>query len=245
MSIKTEPGIAPGSAAVAEASSPTLARQTYERLRADVLAGHWQPGRKLLMHELRERYQVGASPLREALNRLASEEWVVHNDQRGFAVAGATQAQLEDLVNTRVAVESLAIGQAFDRRGPEWEEPLVLAFHRLSRTPRSISADAYAENPEWERQHRAFHRALLAGCGSALLLGFCEQLYDQAYRFRQLAARVAYKRRNEQDEHQAIFDAVMRGELEQARALLAEHYRRTASIFEHERDSAGSPADEH
>jgi len=214
------------------ASAPTLARVTYERLRADVLAGHWQPGRKLLMHELRDRYQVGASPLREALNRLASEEWVVHNDQRGFVVAQATQAQLDDLVATRIAIESLAIGQAFERRTAAWEEQLVVAFHRLSRTPRSVSPDSYEENPDWERQHREFHMALLAGCGSELLLNFCSQLYDQAYRFRQLAARAAYKRRNELDEHRAIFDAVMSARLDEAVGLLSAHYRRTASIFE-------------
>lgn len=231
LSTKIEAGITPGGEAGATAA-PTLARLTYERLRSDVLAGHWRPGRKLLMHELRDRYQVGASPLREALNRLASEEWVVHNDQRGFMVAQATQAALDDLVNTRIAIESLAIGQACERRTPAWEEPLVVAFHRLSRTPRSVAPDSYEENPEWEKQHRDFHRALLAGCGSELLLNFCDQLYDRAYRFRQLAARTAYKRRNELDEHQAIFDAVLNGRADEAQALLAAHYRRTASIFE-------------
>lgn len=212
-------------------SMPTLARTTYDRLRADVLSGRWQPGRKLLMHELREHYQVGASPLREALNRLASEEWVVHSDQRGFSVAQATQEQLDDLVSTRISVESLAMTQAFANRSPAWEEKMVLAFHRLSRTPRSVGADDYEENPEWERLHRAFHVSLLDGCGSPLLLGFCEQLYDQAYRYRQLAARKAYKRRNELDEHHAIFDAVMGANLEEAQRLMAEHYRRTAGIF--------------
>ena len=221
---------------------PTLARTTYDRLRADVLSGRWQPGRKLLMHELREHYQVGASPLREALNRLASEEWVVHSDQRGFSVAQATQTQLDDLVSTRIAVESLALAQAFDRRTPEWEEKLVLAFHRLSRTPRSVQAESYEENPEWERLHRAFHMAMLEGCSSPLLLGFCEQLYDQAYRYRQLAARKAYKRRNELDEHRAIFDAIMGAHLDEAHRLMAEHYRRTAGIFvEGNRDPADGP----
>ncbi len=133
-----------------DAGTPTLARMTYDRLRADVLGGLWQPGRKLLMHELRERYQVGASPLREALNRLASEQWVVHNDQRGFSVAQASQAQLDDLVATRISLESLALAQAFAaRRTPEWEEKLVLAFHRMTRTPRSIAQDSYEENPAW------------------------------------------------------------------------------------------------
>jgi len=214
-----------------EISSPTLARSTYDRLRADVLSGEWEPGRKLLMHELRERYQVGASPLREALNRLASEEWVVHNDQRGFSVAQASIEQLNDLVRTRIAIESLALAQAFARRSPAWEEKLVLAFHRLSRTARSVQPDSFEENPEWERLHRAFHLALLEGCGSPLMLGFCEQLYDHAYRYRQLAAQKAYKRRNELDEHRAVFDAVMGGRLEDAQRLIAEHYQRTASIF--------------
>lgn len=238
LSTKIEAGITP----VGEPGStaaPTLARVTYERLRADVLVGHWRPGRKLLMHELRDRYQVGASPLREALNRLASEQWVVHNDQRGFMVAQATQAELEDLVNTRIGIESLAIAQACERRTPAWEEQLVVAFHRLSRTPRSVTPDSYEENPEWERQHRDFHRALLAGCDSALLLGFCDQLYDRAYRFRQLAARTAYKRRNELDEHQAIFEAILNGRADEAQGLLAAHYRRTASIVEQGVDAAG------
>lgn len=215
-----------------DASAPTLARVTYDRLRADVLAGQWQPGRKLLMHELREHYQVGASPIREALNRLTSEQWVVHNDQRGFSVAQASQAQLDDLVATRIALESMALAQAFARRDAAWEEKLVLAFHRLTRSPRSIDDDSYEENPTWERLHRAFHTTLLEGCGSPLLLGFCEQLYDQAYRYRQLAARKAYKHRNEMDEHRAVFDAVMENRLEDAQRLLAEHYRRTANIYE-------------
>ena len=214
----------------ANASSPTLARATYDRLRADVLSGAWRPGAKLLMHELRTRYQVGASPLREALNRLASEEWVVHNDQRGFSVAQASDEQLIDLVETRIAIESMTLERAFARRTPAWEEKLVLAFHRLSRTPRSIHPDTFEENPEWERLHRAFHLTLLEGCGSALTLGFCEQLYDQAYRYRQLAARQSYKVRNELDEHRAVFDAVMAGHLTQATQLIADHYRRTAAI---------------
>lgn len=215
-----------------EISTPTLTRATYDRLRADVLSGEWQPGRKLLMHELRERYQVGASPLREALNRLASEEWVVHNEQRGFSVAQATPERLDDLVATRISIESLALAQALARRTPEWEEKLVLAFHRLSRTPRSVQSDSFEENPEWERLHRAYHLTLLEGCGSPLMLGFCEQLYDHAYRYRQLAAQKAYKRRNELDEHRALFDAVMAGRLDEAQRLMAEHYRRTAGFVD-------------
>lgn len=219
-------------------ASATLTVSTYDRLRADLLAGHWAPERKLLMHELRSCYGVGATPLREALNRLASEGWVVHHEQRGFCVAGVSAERLHDLVETRIAVESLALAQAFANASPAWEERLLLAFHRLSRSPRSRLADSFKENPDWEQWHRDFHLALLSGCNSPLLLNFCSQLYDQAYRYRMLAAKTAYKRRDELDEHRQIFDAVMARRLEDAQSLLADHYRRTARIIEVDADGA-------
>ncbi|OVZ55891.1 hypothetical protein CDO44_22325 [Pigmentiphaga sp. NML080357] len=211
-------------------TAPSMTVQIYERLRADLLDGLWPPGQKLPMHRLREHYAIGASPLREALSRLVAEGLAVHNDQRGFSAAAVSPAELDDIVRNRIALESIALEQGLARRGPEWEEALLIAFHRLSRTPRSVDADSYEENPVWEQQHRAFHFALLSACGSPLLMGFCEQLYDRAYRYRQLAARKAYKRRNELDEHRAIFEAVMAGDLETAKQLLAQHYQRTASL---------------
>jgi hypothetical protein len=66
-------------------------------------------------------------------------------------------------LNTRIAIESLPLGQAFERRDAAWEEQLLLAFHSLSRTPRSVTPDSYEENQKWERQHPEFHHSLLAG----------------------------------------------------------------------------------
>lgn len=209
----------------------SLTRLAYERLRSDVLAANLKPGQKLVMHALRERYSSGASPLREALSRLTTEGLVVHNEQRGFVVAEASEEGLRDLVRTRIAVETSALAQAMRNPSPTWEETLVLSFHRLSRAPRSLHPERYEENPKWERLHRAFHLALLEGCESPLLMGFCEQLYDQAYRYRQLAARTAHGHRNELDEHRDIFDAVMAHRLEEGQRLLAEHYERTATLL--------------
>ncbi|MDR6539676.1 FCD domain-containing protein [Variovorax soli] len=155
----------------------------------------------------------------------------MHNEQRGFVVADASAEQLQDLVRTRIAIESTALAQAFTNPAADREENLVLAFHRLSRAPRSLHEDRYEENPQRERLHRAFHFTLLQGCGSTLLLGSCEQRYDLAYRYRQLAARSAHKQRHEFNEHRAMFDAVMARRLEEAQRLIAAHYERTAKLF--------------
>lgn len=214
-----------------EPAQPTLASSVYERLRQDILRGQLAPGSKLRIEFVSERYMAGHSPVREALNRLSSDGLVDRRDQRGFYVAAASVADLLELTRTRCWVEEIGLRESIKAFRPEWEEGVVLALHRLGRVPRSISAEAYQENPEWERLHRAFHRSLIAGCESRWLMAFCDQLADQAYRYRQLSAQQVFPKRKEGDEHQAVVEAVFRRDADQAVALISEHYRKTAQII--------------
>jgi DNA-binding GntR family transcriptional regulator len=214
-----------------EAPTLTLASSVYERLRDDILRGQLAPGGKLRIEFVSERYDAGHSPVREALNRLSSDGLVDRRDQRGFYVAAASEADLLELTRTRCWLEEIGLRESIRSCSPEWEEGLVLALHRLGRVPRSISPDTYQENPEWEQLHRAFHRSLIAGCGSRWLLGFCDQLADQAYRYRQLSAQHAFPKRKEKNEHQAIVNAALARDADAAVALLNEHYRKTADII--------------
>jgi len=213
------------------ATLPTLASSVYERLRADILRGELLPGDKLRIEFVSERYEAGHSPVREALNRLSSDGLVDRRDQRGFYVAAASMADLLELTRTRCWLEEIGLRESMRAFTHEWEEGVVLAQHRLARIPRSISPDEYQENPEWESLHRAFHRSLIAGCGSRWLLGFCEQLADQAYRYRQLSVQRVYPKRKEKDEHESIVNAIFKRDADTAVALLNEHYRKTANII--------------
>jgi len=170
----------------------TQASTVYESLRRDLLNGRLVAGRKLLMRQLVDRYQAGQTPIREALNRLVADGLVTCHDQRGFTATAISLEELDELTRTRCWVEALALRHAMAAATPEWEEALVLACHRLVRTPRSASADGYEEHPEWERMHRAFHRTLLRPCASAPLIGFCEQLADRLYRYRQLSVTKSF-----------------------------------------------------
>lgn len=209
----------------------TLASSVYDMMRRDILKGELPPGEKLRVEYLRDRYGVGASPIREALNRLSVDGVVMRVDQKGFRVAGVSGAELDELIKTRCWLEETAIRESIAAGDDAWEEGLVLAFHRLSKTPRSADQVAYAINPDWEILHRAFHLALIGACGSRWLISYCEQLNDLADRYRQLAIRETYPRRNELDEHKAIMDAAVSRNAERAVEGLMEHYRRTADII--------------
>ena len=80
----------------------TRASAVYEQLRADITHGVLEPGAKLRVGAMGERYGVGASPLREALNRLSAEGLVARTDQRGFSVAALSWDELPILTRNRV-----------------------------------------------------------------------------------------------------------------------------------------------
>ena len=216
----------------------TISDAVHARLREDILDGVLPPGEKLRIDQVCTRYGVTSTPVREALNQLAVEGFVLRRAQRGFYVAEANNAELEELTNTRCWVESIALREAIGHRTTAWEETLVLAFHRLSRTRRSISDEVFRDNPDWEEAHRAFHRALLATCPSRQLIAFCARLSDHAVRYRRLAMSAIYPKRDVASEHRAIMEAATEGRTEEAVERLVQHYRHTAAIIAAEQPSA-------
>lgn len=214
----------------ARRAATTVASAVYDQLRVDILTGSLRPGEKLRSEYLRDRYQAGISPVREALNRLATEHLVCRQDQRGFHVAGVSRADLAALTKTRCWLEEIALRESIERGDEAWEEQVVLAYHRLSRIPRSPEAASCAFNPKWEEMHRAFHNALISACGSYWLIGFCEQLADQADRYRQLAATVDMPRRNERAEHQELMEAALDRDAERAVAIECAHLQKTTDM---------------
>ena len=59
----------PGAAAKTQPEKTTLAERAYDGLRQDIVSGALGPGQPLRMAQLAQRYDMGFSPLREALNR--------------------------------------------------------------------------------------------------------------------------------------------------------------------------------
>jgi DNA-binding GntR family transcriptional regulator len=209
----------------------TRATSLYDQLRTDLLGGVLEPGSKLAIEALAACYGTGQTPLREALNRLVADGLVERREQRGFAVAGISAADLAEITKTRCWLEEIALRESIAAHRTEWEEALVLAHHRLARTPRSLAADHFEDNPEWEPLHRAFHRALIAGCDSRWLLSFCEQLADQHHRYRRLSAPRAFAKRGVKSEHLQLLEAALAGRADDAVALLRAHFERTARVI--------------
>ncbi len=210
---------------VPDGDSPgtTLTQDVYERLRADILNGCFAPGLKLKVAALSAHYETGASPIREALSRLSSEDLVTKTEKRGFRVAEIDERSYRDIFEVRCLIESDALRRSIARGDQSWEDQLTLAFFRLDRASR---ADEY-----WEDKHRAFHMALVAGSQSELLTRYVSELYDQAVRYRNLSRSRLGRKRDGRDEHRRIFEAAIGREADAAVSALIEHYRNTLDVL--------------
>ena len=217
-------------AADGEAAPRSLTTLAFDRPRSDILAGELRPKDKLRIQQLTERYDIGATAIREALSRLVTEGLVTSEDQRGFCVAGVSRDELLDLTRTRLWIEQTALRAAIANGDVEWEAGVMASLHRLSRmaAPGTSAQAAIA----WRQAHRQFHFALLEGCRSAWTMRLCATLYDQTERYRNLSGKVRDgAKRDVLKEHRAIADAVLARDADRACELLAEHFEGTTKII--------------
>ncbi|WP_458526244.1 DNA-binding transcriptional regulator CsiR [Onishia taeanensis] len=207
----------------------------YAWLKQDIIRGVYQPGEKLLMSRLKERYALGISPLREALSQLVSEHLVIAISQRGYRVAPMSVEELNDIYDARAQLEAMLVRLAIARGDDAWEAEVLAKAHTLAKV-------AEVHGPEemldvWDRRHQAFHSALVVGCGSRQLLMARESLFDQAARYRHLwLCQTVFSDRAlsaKREEHAALVEAILARDAEKASALTLEHMMTPVPIITH------------
>jgi GntR family transcriptional regulator, carbon starvation induced regulator len=84
--------------------------------------------------------------------------------------------------------------------------------------------------PDFDRLHKAFHRALLEACGSERLLRLHDDLYYQAYRYRRTMMSRFTEHGGFVATHKLLADLVLSRNASRAEDELASHLRQTLRI---------------
>lgn len=206
-----------------------LSERAHRQIKRDIMNGSLLPGEKLRLDAISAHYRIGQVPVREALNQLSAEGWVDRRGQKGFFVSELSISDLEELVTARIWIETKALSESIANATPEWEDGLILAYHRLARTQRLMKdADADFLKVEWEVRHHEFHLQLVSQCGSSWMVQFCVIMMDQSVRYRNLSINATLARRDDAlEEHQEILNAALDHNSDLACELLTAHYRKT------------------
>lgn len=196
----------------------SLAGRVHAALRDDLLSGAIPAGQRVNIATLKESYNVGLSPLREALNRLAATGLLEQRTQRGFYVPRRTQRELDDIIRLRKELEGFAVLRSVEFGDARWEAELLAAGHRLKRYDRGTD-----KSQAWELLHSGFHRTLLSGVGSPWTLRFIEQLHDQFDRYRRPAPFNSYLRAELNAQHEAMVSLALKRDAMAVKELVQAH----------------------
>jgi DNA-binding GntR family transcriptional regulator len=200
---------------LARIARETVQERVYSALRDQLMRGGFEPGQKLKIAALAEAFGTSAMPVRDALNRLAVERALETLPSRTVRVPALSKDALQDLRETRFAIEGLAISRAASNMTAESLATLKRLIVAQSET------DAEHVSEESAEQNRAFHFAIYRRSGSTVLLPIIESLWLQFGPYlREASERFDGSRGRGTNFHVEILDALTRADGIAARAAL-------------------------
>ena len=218
-------------------SRATLTTQLEDALRLDIIEGVLAPGQRLRSAELTDRYQVSATPLREALQRLAAQNLVEIDPRLGATVAPISRSDLLDTYWLREVLETLALKRSIEGGDDAWRGRVKAAFEALATTPpHAVGDESLANALDWSTLHRRFHEELFSACDSPWLIRMLATLYDHSERYRMVSRRRGT--RDTVEVHSPIYESTVAGDTATALTALATHLHETVERLEpHLRES--------
>jgi DNA-binding GntR family transcriptional regulator len=187
------------------------------KLRHAIAYGELAPGAQLGEAELARELGVSRGPLREAMQRLTQEGLLVSIRNRGLFVIEMTDEDIRDMYIARTAVEcaagSLLAEADHQSAGEELRE-------QVRRMEKAAKAD---DRTELSEADMVFHEVLVARAQSPRLSRMHNTLLTET-RMCMRALQDRYRSADERVvEHQAIADAVYKGDAPLVEKLLIAH----------------------
>lgn len=213
-------------------ASTTFAEQAYRALHRKLVSGDLQPGMRLVNRTLAKDLQLSVTPIREAINRMASEGIVEFVQHAGAYIRQIDRQEMAQLYDLRMAIEPLAAAEAAKNatRHDLLELKLIckqsLAIARqLRHLPGKVAtADFYND---WTDCEERFHMLLLKASGNRWLaqVGRNHRLIatSLAPHRRESALLTLHAAAMTCREHAQLYRAIKNHNFELARQLMLQH----------------------
>ncbi len=190
-----------------------------EAIEEEIATGRLPPGTRLDEVELATRFGVSRTPIREALSLLLGEGLIEARPapSRGAVVAQASPERLCEMFEVMAELEAMCVRLAARRMSPVEEKALRAAHEACRKAARTGDSDAYF----YANEH--FHFALYAACRNRFLADEATALQRRLRPYRRLQLRVRGRVPRSFAEHEAVIDALARGDGEAAVRAIRDH----------------------
>ena len=187
-------------------------------LRTLILSRELPAGALLHQAELAKQLGVSRTPLREALQRLSAEGLVRLDPHRGAVVARPTIAEVDEIYELQIMLESAAARAAAANNTPGGLARVEEALMHHYKSP---------DDPAWVESNITFHTSIYELANRPLLLEIIGMLRNRAALYVNLLARSANGRARADREHKQMYAALKRGDADKLERLVRQHLQRT------------------
>ena len=217
--------------AAADAPHGSRPEQVYQRLRELIVQGLLAPGSRVVETEVAARLGVSRTPVREALQRLQQEGFVVGApgaQQARLTVAPLTRADVHELLNIVGELEGLAA---------RWAAGLALPDRRaLASELQGLNAEFYSTGKATPIDHgrlyeadERLHRKIVEACAGPRLIALHDSVKPQAERYiRMYISMLTTDIEASVAEHDAIINAIDAAEADAAQHAVQANWRHAA-----------------
>jgi GntR family transcriptional regulator of vanillate catabolism len=217
---------------LSDASSSTRFESVVETLRAAVLAGEFQAGERLHEVKLTTRLGVSRTPVRAALQKLASEGLLDYTPNRGYTLREFSISEVISAYEVRAVLEGLAARLSAERG---LDVSKIAALQQALRDGDDLLRNGQITDDhrsQYSRINACFHETIHGSAGSRLLsetVYLCQQVPVSSPRY--IVAFEERDVRRRHDDHHRIFEAIIGREPWRAEMLMRDHVASVKSSF--------------
>ncbi|MBA2696187.1 MAG: GntR family transcriptional regulator [Actinobacteria bacterium] len=196
--------------------SGSLASTTYTSIRSQILFGELPPNDVLVEAYLAQTYGLSRTPIREALQMLATDGLIVSRRRRWY-VRQYDWREIEEIYEVRACHEGLGAYLATEHLD-DTSRPTLQELLGNVDVDRQLS-----DSRQWVIANDRFHGAIVARCGNKRLIDLIDR--TKVYYFnRHVAALYSEQDRDRSSqEHADILTAILDGDSSRAEQLARSH----------------------
>ena len=188
-----------------------------ELIAEKILAGELRPGDRLLEDDLARQFQTSRAPIREAFYLLQLQGLIERIPRRGTLVRKYTVDDIQQIYQTRVAIETLAVDRIESAKSssvtPELRNLLTSMHDSASR----------GDFSQYSLDNSRFHQAIVAHGGETIILGIWRQLnYPLRYLLRR-STHSAQEIGTSLAEHESLVVALEQKDFPKVKELLKDN----------------------
>ena len=195
-------------------------------IREAILNGELAPGVRLVIDDLAEKLGVSTIPVREALQQLHADGYIVFEPFIGARVAEIAAESIVEVFTLLEAMEVTSSRMACGRLGPEELSDLETIVARMD----ALTSDAEA----WSQENRHFHEFICARAGTQLVASLITKVLDHWDRLHRHFLKEVFVNHLPiaQKQHWQILRAIRTGDADEVESLVRKHNQSALRAYE-------------